>query len=151
MIRQLYIYIGQPSPSMIIGNLPLTLKPKSRDMEAIQKSPSMFPIPPHQALLPPKITHDSKISPLTPFSAVAPARLLGISRLKVQSTLETIEEEEIVEDCFEASDTCKEETADHCFESSITTPASFLSARSTCSFDMQKSLASYGGHNCQCA
>uniref|UniRef100_A0A2N9GS61 Uncharacterized protein n=1 Tax=Fagus sylvatica TaxID=28930 RepID=A0A2N9GS61_FAGSY len=85
-----------------------------------------------QTLSPPKT------SLLTPFSAVAPPRVVVVSRLQI-STLQTIYEEDNEDECMET-----------CYDQASSSP-SFLSAQSsTCFLEVPKPLSGYT-HNCQCA
>ncbi|XVE51649.1 hypothetical protein DITRI_Ditri02bG0058700 [Diplodiscus trichospermus] len=69
--------------------------------------------------------------PLTPFSAIVPARFIAVPRLNIHITLETIHEEENEEEVM----------------SQNSSSPSFLS---TCFLEVEKPLASYS-HNCKCA
>lgn len=82
--------------------------------------------------------------PLTPFSAVVPARFIAVSRLNIHITLETIhediendEEEEISQLLEEVSQT-----------SSSSSTTSFLS---TCFSEVLKKPIPLFSHNCRCA
>ena len=79
-----------------------------------------------ETLCPPK----AETPPLTPFSAVVPARFIAVPRLNIHITLETIHEEENEEEVSQNSSS-----------------TSFLS---TCSLEMKKPFPSYS-HNCKCA
>ncbi|KAG8637457.1 hypothetical protein MANES_15G124301v8 [Manihot esculenta] len=73
-----------------------------------------------------QVPNHNKTSPRTPFSAVAPARLMRVSRVPIRITLETIYEEENEEEfCMDM---------DQSFSSSIL---------STCFLQGQKPLSSY--------
>ncbi|CAL5409285.1 unnamed protein product [Camellia sinensis] len=116
-------------------------------MAVVDITSVMFPVLPAQPpLLPPKTTTTafttttiaaSKTCCRTPFSAVAPLLFLAASRL--QTTLETIYEEE------------GEETVGEFIETTSNAySASFLLKSPTCFLEMSKPWSSYS-HNCQCS
>lgn len=133
-------------------------------MAKLQISPIALPliVPPPVIKTKNLIPRHAKTSEMTPFSAVAPARLLEVSSTRVQvhheiSMLDTIYEEEIYISTSITSNniatitTTSNEDDDFVETAAFkSTPASLLSS-TTCSFEVQKSLISRRSNFQYCA
>ncbi|GMN54515.1 hypothetical protein TIFTF001_023652 [Ficus carica] len=120
-------------------------------MGKVQVSPIALPV----ILLPALLKINPNIpckSELTPFSAVAPARVLAFSRVQIETSLETIYEEEIfISAIIEGDDDDDDDfvelaTTPECHESSST-------KTTTCFLELHKSFSSAAFSHCnfQCA
>ena len=120
------VKMAKPPPSPLRTRIAVQIP----EMADTQLSAPVFPV----SLQPPLVSQSmtmkqaSKNSCRKPFSSVAPARLLQVSRLQIQLRLETIHEEE---------------TANTDDETSSAPLRAFLSSQTQCFFEVTKSSSSY--------
>ncbi|KAJ9691069.1 hypothetical protein PVL29_013307 [Vitis rotundifolia] len=104
-------------------------------MDHIQVTPAVLPVTSQHLLIQPMMKA-SKSSGRTPFSTVAPAQFLRVSRLQIQQKLETIHEEGTAEGDDESSP--------------VPLAAFFSSQLSACFLEVNKPSSSYESNMALC-